>query len=192
MVNSPPSSGASPSTRVKPERLESSIQPKASRGGPVSGISSPSPLIGRMLFSAWTTGAAKTTPLMEATSPSSDSSSTSGWPNSSTGRSSKSVPLTISLESALKLERRPSVRTNDETTNDTARTTAKVVRANRSRLATRFLMVKRNMSLFPVVSSAFSDPDRACGPAPSWGWGRPSHRRCGRRSERRLGRRRRR
>ncbi len=153
MVNSP-TPGPAPSMMERVFSRGSSNQPKAMTGGPLFGISSPSALIGRTL-SEITCGAAASTPSMAATAARVDSGINATLPNSSTGRSSRSVPATMSSDRSPKLERRPSVRTNDETTNETARMTAKVVRARRTRLAARFLMVRRSMGLVLSCWRAF-------------------------------------
>ena len=148
-MNSSASLGARPSAMVKPESRLSSIQPKAIWGGPLVEILSPSALTGRMDISVSTTPAALSTPSTAATSATAEVGIVWVAPNSSTGRSSRSTPAVMSSDRSPKLERRPSVSTKAETTNDTARTTAKVVRANRMRLARRFLMVRRNTALLP-------------------------------------------
>jgi hypothetical protein len=151
MVNSPRSGGA-PSTSVKALSSSSSIQLNASCGGPSVAMLPPSALIGRTAFSAASMlGTAEATPSTAATTDTVSAERGGVSPKSAWLRTSRSTPAVMSLDTSRKLLRRPSARTNADTTKLTARITPEVVRAKRTLFARMLLKVSRYMTRFQSV-----------------------------------------
>jgi hypothetical protein len=108
---------------------------------------SPLALIGRTASSAASMLAtASATPSTAETADTVSAASGGASPKSATLRTSRSTPAVTSVDTLVKVLRRPSPSTNAETTKLTARTTPNVVRAKRILFATRFLKVSRNMT----------------------------------------------
>jgi hypothetical protein len=150
IVNSP-GSGAVPRTSVKALNCGLSIQLKASCGGPVVGIVSPSGLIGRTALSPDSMLAtASATPSTPATVVTASGGSGGGSPKSAVLRTSRSTPAVTSSETFVNVLRSPSPSTKAETTKLTASVMPRAVSAKRTLLASRCLMVRRNMAVSPV------------------------------------------
>src|SRR4051794_38295502 len=95
---------------------------------------------------------ASATPSTAATVETVSAASGGGSPKSATLRTWRSTPEVTSLETSVKLERRPSPSTKAATTKLTARMTPKEVRAKRSLFAQRFLQVSRYMTGSDLVA----------------------------------------